>query len=126
MGTPLNKRAMGRIINIRTEKVINALKENKKKHILEYAKAKEAYKLEGLEQVTKIKEKLADGKNGLRLNLIEPVDRVDQLDDYIAMFEAEIKQEIELETHEFNNYVLDKEGQRASLSNSTYFDKFGL
>ena len=126
MGIPLNERTMNRQVNIKTEQVINALKENKEKHIVEYAKAKEAYKLEGLEQLRKIEADLADGQHRLQLNLIEPIDRTDQFDDYILMFESEIKTEIELDTDEFNNYVLDKQGQRASLSNRTYLQKFGL
>ena len=126
MGIPLNTRTMSRIINIKTVKVIKALKENKKTHIAEYEKAKEAYKLEGLEQAAKIIKDFKDGKNELQLNLTEPIDRTEQFDDYIAMFETEIKDEIELETDEFNNYVLDKQGHRASLSNRAYSAKFGL
>jgi len=127
MGTPL-ARTMHRQIKVKTEEVIAALKANKEKHIVEYVKAKEAYKLEGLEQVEQIKKRLQDGKNGLCLKLVEPIDRVQQFDEFITMFEMEVEKEIELDTEEFKLYVLDKgsSSEHASLSNTAYFSKFGL
>lgn len=128
MGTPLSRTIMERKIKVKTEKVIAALKENKEKHIVEYKKAKEAYKLEGLTQLEQIKKDLETGKNGLRLNLIEPIDRVEQFDDFITMFEMEVDEEIELGTEEFKLYVLDKgsASEHASFSNTVYFNKYGL
>jgi len=121
-------RTMHRTIKVKTEEVIAALQKNKERHIVEYAKAKEAYKLEGLEQIEQIKKHLQDGKNGLQLNLVEPVDRAQQFDDFIMMFGMEVEKEIELETDEFKLYVLDKgsSSEHASLSNSTYFAKYGM
>lgn len=128
MGTPMQYRTMHRTIKVKTEKVIAALKTNKEKHIVEYAKAKEAYKLEGLEQIELIKKDLEAGKNNLQLKLVEPIDRAQQFDEFITMFEMEVENEIELETDEFKLYVLDKgsSSEHASLSNSVYFQKYGM
>ena len=124
---PISK-AMRRTIKVKTKEVINALKSNKEKHIIEYGKAKKAYALEGLDQLKQIEKELLNGKNGLRLNLVEPIDRVAMFDDFITMFEMEVQDEIELETDEFKLYVLDKgsSSEHASLSNTAYFGKFGL
>jgi hypothetical protein len=127
MGKPI-ERAMKRTIKVKTKEVISALRENKQKHIQEYKKAKEAYKLEGLEQLEQIKKDLENGKTELHLNLVEPVDRTEMFDDFIRMFEMEVEDEIEMETEEFKLYVLDKGSQsdNARFSNSIYSSKFGL
>ena len=127
MGRPITE-TMSRIINVKTSEVISALKKNKEIHITEYKKARKAYKLEGLEQLEQIKKDLEEGKTGLGLILVEPIDRAEVFDDNILMFEQETKKDIELETEEFKNFYLDKghTSRNASTSNSMYFAKFGL
>jgi len=127
MGTPIS-RIMQRKIKVKTKEVIAALLQNKENHIVEYAKAKKAYKLEGLSQLEQIKKDLEEGKNGLHLSLVEPIDRVGMFDDFIKMFEMEVESEIELDTEEFKLYILDKGGssEHASMSNTAYFRKYGL
>ena len=121
-------RAMHRTIKVKTAEVIAALIKNKETHLVEYKKAKEAYKLEGLEQLEQIKKDLEAGKNGLKLNLIEPVDRSEMFDEFIQMFKMEVESEIELETEEFKLYVLDKDSssEHAKFSNTFYSSKYGL
>jgi len=127
MGKPIET-AMDRIIKVKTKEVIVALKKNKEKHIEEYKKAKEAYKLEGLEQLEQIAKDLESGKTGLHLNLIEPIDRTEMFDDFITMFEMEVDDEIQMGTSEFKLYFLDKGSlsDQARFSNSAYSTKFRL
>lgn len=113
---------MSREINVKREEVIKALKKNKEQHVEDYKKAKELYQQEGLKQIAEISEKLKLGKTNLKLSLIEPINKEDWYDDKIKMFEMEVNDVVELEQHEFESLILDKDQQilMAKMSNTSY------
>jgi len=113
---------MSRIINVKTKEIIKALKKNQELHIEDYKKAKELYKEEGLKQIARIGEQLKEGKTNLKLSLIEPVNKEEWYADKIKMFEMEVNDVVELEQHEFESLILDKDQQilMAKMSNMSY------
>ena len=115
-----------RKIKVSKTELIEKIKENKENHIVEYDKAVIAYKEEALVQLTKLNEKVNNGKLDIKLNLITPVNNADNYDKILQMFEWEVDDIVELEQQEFIEYVQDETdfAVTAKLSNRMYADKY--
>lgn len=115
-----------RKIKVEKEKLIEKIKENKKNHIEEYAKAVVGYKEEALRQLTNLTEKVNKGALNIELDLITPVDNSENYDKIIEMFEWEVEEVVELEQKEFIEYVQDETdfAVTAKLSNMMYVDNY--
>ena len=111
-----------RTITIKKDKLIAKIKENKEAHIQEYNEAVAAYKVEATSQLLKAKENLDNGKLDIAIHLTTPINRSEDYDKVIEMFNWEEKDEIELTQHEFNDYVHDDNdsSRSAKFANSFY------
>jgi hypothetical protein len=103
--------------------MIDKIKENKKNHVEEYAKAVIAYKEEALRQLVELTNKVNEGALKIELKLITPVDNSSNYDKIIEMFEWEVDEVVELEQNEFIEYVQDETefAVNAKFSNTMYF-----
>jgi hypothetical protein len=118
------RRTGSRTIKVNKLKLIEKIKENKKNHVEEYAKAVIAYKEEALRQLTDLAEKVKEGALDIKLNLITPIDNSTNYDKIVEMFEWEVDAEVELEQSEFLEYVQDETefARTAKFSNMMYVD----
>jgi hypothetical protein len=114
-----------RKINVQKSKLIEQIKENKKNHIAEYAKAVIAYKEEALRQLATLTTFVNDGKMDIRLDLVTPINNSKNYDKIVEMFEWEVNDVVELEQSEFIEYVQDETdfAIQAKFSNTAYFNK---
>jgi protein-tyrosine-phosphatase len=113
-----------RTIQVKKADLIVKIKENKENHIKEFDKAVVAYKDEALRQLRVQRQRVQDGALDAKLNLITPVDNSDNYDKILEMFEWEVKDVVELEQSEFQEYVQDTTdfAVTARLSNMMYVD----
>ena len=111
-----------RVMTVKKADLIAQINENKEAHIIAYAKAVEAYKVEALKQLSKLTDDANAGSVTLKLSLTTPVDNRNNYDKIIAMFEWDILEEVELTQQEFNEYILDETeaARHAFVSNSMY------
>lgn len=116
-----------RTVRVQKRELIDKIKLNQKKHVEEFNKAVESYKLEALEQLANMKAKIDKGEMGIRLDLVVPINRTVEYDKVIEMFNWDVNTVVELTQSEFNEYVHDDNdsARQASLSNSFYSAKFG-
>jgi hypothetical protein len=114
--------ADSRVINVNKLDLIKQIENNKAKHLLEYSAAVEAYKAEAQKQITEQQAKLDKGELDIKISLTRPIDKSDEYDKLITVFNWEIKNEVELSQGEFNEYVLDETSfaKEARFSNTFY------
>lgn len=117
---------VNRTVNIVRQYLIKKLKENKENHIDDYNEAVIAYRQEAAEQLKNLAKSLEDGNLKIELKLVHPINRSEEYDKLIEMFEWETKDEIQLSQNEFNMYVLDELPtiMDARFLNSSYKSKF--
>lgn len=120
------RRTGSRTIKVNKQQLIDKIKENKKNHVEEYAKAVLAYKEEALKQLANLTQKVNEGALDIKLNLITPIDNSVNYDKIVEMFEWEVDKEVELEQSEFLEYVQDETefARNAKFSNMMYVDSF--
>lgn len=114
-----------RSIRVNKQELIDKIKANKAQHIKDYQEALDAFKLEADKQLVKAKETLDSGPDNyakIVLKLVVPVNKADEYDKLVTMFEWDVNDEVELSQSEFNEYVLDEStfAVNARLMNSTY------
>lgn len=111
-----------RTLKISKAKLIEKITENKANHIKEFDEATKAYVEEAHKQLKLAKKDIDSGKLNIRLNLTVPINRVEEYDKVIEMFNWEIADEIELTQSEFNEYVHDDNdrARTAKFSNAFY------
>jgi hypothetical protein len=111
-----------RVTELKKEKLIARIKENKQKHIEAYDKAVIAYRRVALEQLADLTVKVKSGDMTVRLNLTTPIDNRENYDKIIEMFEWDIKDIVELDQDEYNEYILDETAtaRQALMSNTMY------
>lgn len=111
-----------RTIEVSKEELIKTIKENKDRHIIEYDEAVKAYREEAKKQLNEQKRALAKGNLHIRVNLVTPINKSDEYDKLVKMFEWEINKTVILSQGEFNEYVLDETdfAVAARASNSMY------
>jgi hypothetical protein len=118
------RRTGSRTIRVNKQQLIDKIKENKKNHVEEYAKAVIAYKEEALRQLANLTQKVTEGALDIKLNLITPIDNSTNYDKIVEMFEWEVDEVVELEQSEFLEYVQDETefARSAKFSNMMYVD----
>lgn len=106
-------------------KLIEKIKENKEQHIKDYKEAVDAYRVEANKQLLAAKESLDAGRLDIHLQLTTPINRTQEYDRVVEMFEWEIAENIELTQIEFNDYVHDDNdsSRNAKFANSFYLSK---
>lgn len=111
-----------RTIKVKKADLIAKIKENKKNHLVDYKKAVVAYKKEAIKQLKELTERAKGGEMNLHLKLVTPVDNSDNYDKILSMFEWEVDDIVELDQHEFTEYVNDETSfaVQAKMLNSTY------
>ncbi len=114
-----------RTINIKKSDLIEKIKENKKNHIKEFEEAKLAYVIEANKQIEKAKKDLDGGSFEIFIKLTTPVNKSEEYDKIISMFDWESKREVELTQAEFNDYIHDDNdsSRTAKFANSLYSSK---
>lgn len=114
--------AHNRTIKLNKAKLIEKIEENKQKHIKDYEEAVIAYRKKAQELLDKTIKELSDGSLKIGITLVTPVNRANEYDKVIEMFNWELNDEVELTQSEFNEYIHDdNSASRASyLTNSTY------
>lgn len=111
-----------RIIKIKKQDLIEQIEANQEAHVKDYEEAVIAYKNEAERQLKQQLKELKNGSLDVKLKLISPVNKSDEYDKIITMFEWETREEVELTQSEFNEYVLDEASfaLNAKFQNSTY------
>lgn len=111
-----------RTVKIKKKELIKKIKENKDAHIVDYQEAVIAYKNEAEKQLKQQLKDLKGGSLDVKLKITSPVDKSDEYDKIITMFEWETRDEVELTQNEFNEYVLDEAAfaTHAKFQNSLY------
>lgn len=98
---------------------------NKETHIKDYNEAVNAYKAEAARQLAEQQQALTNGSLNIEIRLISPVDKRENYDKIVEMFNWEISSEVELSQDEFHEYVLDENPVmiQTRLLNSSYKSK---
>lgn len=110
-------------VKVSKTELLNKLKENRSKHTELYKEAAEGYRNTVIEQLEK---NLALAKDGgeirTAINLQAPQNHTEDYDNIIAQLEMSVDTVIELESHDFQSYVMDKWqwAKAAMFLNSTY------
>lgn len=111
-------------IKVSVKKLIDILKENKKKHIETHAKALEGFKIEYKERLEAM---LSNGKYELNIGLTEPKRHDHEYDSLIRVLEMETEPVTEIASYELAKIMDDQwDWKRAFDSiNSLYLAKVG-
>ena len=111
-----------REVTINKANLIAKIEENRDAHIAEYDLAVEAYRKEAEKQIKRLGKELKEGKLTLVLQLVSPVNRADEYNKVIEMFNWEVSETVTLTQKEFNEYIHDdnQSAQNAKFFNSTY------
>jgi hypothetical protein len=111
-----------REVQIEKSKLIAKIKENRDSHQKDWEEAVEAYRKEATKQLRELGKKLKDGKTDLQLNLVTPVNRVEDYNKVIEMFEWDVNEVVSLTQREFNEYVHDEtqSAVHARMMNASY------
>lgn len=115
--------AHDRKVKIKKADLISKITDNKAAHIEEYEKAVEAYREEAKKQLKSLLSKIKRGELGIRLELVTPVNRVQDFEKLLTMFNWEVEEIIEVTESEFDEYVNDNtaSARSAKFSNATYY-----
>lgn len=113
---------MPKTIRVNKEELIEKIKQNKDIHIKEYEEAVIAYRVEAEKQLKQLLNDVKSGELDIKLNLVKPINTSKNYDDLIEMFKWEVNEIVELEYHEFRQYVQDETdfARVAKLSNMNY------
>lgn len=111
-----------RQIKIKKKELITKLRENKEKHIKDYNEAVVAYKKKAQEELVKSQKRLNEGALDIKIVLVTPVNKSEEYDKIIEMFNWEVEELISLSQGEFNEYIHDESdfSKASFLANSTY------
>jgi hypothetical protein len=110
-------------ITVNKADLLAKLQENRDNHRAEFLKALDGWRITAEAESTKLAEEAKAGKLKLAfLSLPRPEDHTSDYDRRIQMYEMDINTTVELEEHEFAQYVQDDWGWRKqwTTSNSTY------
>ena len=110
-------------VTLRKADVLARVRENRQKHEQIYEEAVSGFRALAIEKLT---ESLEDAKAGKpvrqSLHLEEPQHRLDEYDTVVDMLEMSIDDQVELEEHEFKQYMRDDWSWKRQFlaANSTY------
>lgn len=110
-------------IKVKKEDLLKVLRDNRAKHRQIYEEAIEGYRKT---VITEFERRLEDAKAGrkidIRFSLPQPQDQTKDYDRAIGMLEMTIEDVIQLQEHEYQQYVMDDWSWKQNFltSNSTY------
>lgn len=110
-------------IRVNKDELLGTLRENRKKHQVIFREAQDGYRKQAIEELDKMLAEARSGKQIRRsLHLVEPQDQTRDYDRAIKMLEMSQDEIVELEEHDFAQYVLDDWSWKRQflLSNSNY------
>ena len=112
-------------VKINKSELLEAIKQNRNKHENDVIVADVAYKKQALKEYEEAIKQLQYTGKVSRINLHEPVDKREHYDRVIKMLEMSADDVIELDSHEFDQYVMDnwEWKNHAVFANSTYISK---
>jgi len=114
-------------VKIRKNEFIESLRKNRKAHKKEYDEAHAAYRKAAILQLEKNLQDARDGKDVQRhLNLPVPEDHTEDYDRELRMVEMSAENVIELNSHEFDQYVMDNWNWKQAVSATNLFYKANL
>lgn len=98
-------------VTVEKNELLKILRENRKTHIQLYKEAVEGWKTDAMDQYqTAIKVLEDENKVTTHFDLQKPESHVKDYDRVIRMLEMSVDDEIELSSHEFEQYVQDEWG----------------
>jgi len=115
-------------IKVKKEELLEVLKSNKEKHILEFKEAVRGYRVKS---ATLLSDQLAKVEGGeeftMDFNLPKPVSHEEDYQLAISMLTMDVDDYVELDQHEFSCYVNDKWQWKSTFShtNSGYTGSSG-
>ncbi len=108
------------VVTVKKSELLAKLKWNRNTHTAVYEAALKGYRLA---LVAMLEKKLADAKEGKavphRLDLVEPTSNVKDYDRVISMLEMSVKDEMQITEDQFDKYVMDAWGWKASFEAGT-------
>lgn len=101
---------------------ITVIKANLLDNIKDYHEAVTAFKIEAERQLTEQLTSVSEGSLKVSINLVTPINKSEEYDKLIKMFEWDESETVELTDTEFNHYILDEVpfAVQAKFLNSTY------
>lgn len=110
-------------IKVKKAELISKLRENRANHSAQFEKAATGYRAKVIETLeSRLKDARAGKLPNLMFALPLPVDQTKAYDRAIGMLELSVDEIIELEEHDYQQYVLDEWNWSASttMTNSMY------
>lgn len=110
-------------IKVKKSELLDVLKKNREQHRKIFLEAQEGYKHAAIKELDSMLDDARAGKRIRRsMTLVEPQDQTSDYDRAIRMLEMSQDEVIELEEHDFMQYVLDDWGWKHQFlhSNSVY------
>ncbi len=111
------------LVVVKKAELIAVLKSNRDNHRQEFEKALDGWKILAIQT---LEERLTDARKGVHkavfINLPMPEDHTRDYDRRIRMYEMDVEDTVEMDEHEFAQYVEDDWGwkQGWTTSNATY------
>lgn len=115
-------------IKAKKEEVLKVLRENKTKHIKEYKTALKGYRIKCVENLAEQLAKAEDGEDfKMSFNIQSPISHEKSYNTAIGMLELDVSEFVELDTVEYQNYVMDDWSwkEHVRMSNSGYGGQSG-
>lgn len=108
-------------VKIEKSKLLETVRTNRDLHEQEYEEAMEGYREEFLKQLAGKRKALRKGDLPAQNfeNLPVPTRHTDEYEQVIKMLEFSVDDVVELEHHEFSNYVMDDWGWKRRFSETT-------
>lgn len=107
-------------VKVKRNDLLEILRKNRGNHRSIFEKAQVVFRTRVIEELDKM---LAAVRNGdavsLRVNLPQPEDHTDDYDNAIAMLDMSVDAEIEIEAHDFQQFVRDQWGWQRSFAANT-------
>lgn len=113
-------------VKVKRDELLMKVKTNREEHRNLFLKAQEGYRKQVIKELDQMLADARDGKPIRRsVNLAEPMDHTQDYDRVIAMLEMSVDLEIEIDSVEFDQYVLDNWDwkQLAMMTNLKYAGK---
>jgi hypothetical protein len=112
-------------IKVKKSELLDKLKTNRAAHSAQFEKAVVGYRVTVIKVLEQRLEEARKGKlPQMIFNLPLPVDQTKAYDRAIGMLELSVDDHIDLEEHDYQQYVLDEWGWSAATTatNASYFD----
>jgi hypothetical protein len=108
-------------VKVNKSELLVILRENRKKHTIEYKESIKAYRVKAADLLNKELQKVINGKKfDIRFDLVKPISHEKDYDLIIKMVEMSVETIMELEQGEFNTLVNDEWNWKSTFTSSIY------